>query len=301
MNLLSLMDWKKEDLTGVLDISEEIRGQLTDDLKGKTAAMLFEKPSTRTRVSFEVGIHQMGGHPMYMDATTTQLSRGESVRDMASVMSRYVDLFIARVNSQKFLDEFAEWSGIPVINALSDLYHPCQALADVLTICRSRGPGKMKVAFVGDGNNNVTHSLMLASSLLGYEMWVASPGDFGPDASVVRKAVSNHEDNGGGLNITDDAGEAVRNADVITTDVWVSMGREDRDERIEALTPYQVNASLVQGAKKDFIFLHCLPAHVGQEVTGEVIYGKNSLVFDQAENRLHAQKGLMRLLMSKQI
>ncbi len=292
MHLLSLMNWKPEELKEVLRLSSGMRGKLTEDLRGKTAALLFEKPSTRTRVSFEVGIFQMGGYPLYMDASTTQLSRGETVRDMALVMSRYVDLFIARVYSHSFLEEFARWSSIPVINALSDRFHPCQALADVLTM-EEKKTGKLKVAFVGDGNNNVTHSLMLAACMLGHEVWVGCPKKYAPEKDVVKAA--------GNVVVTEDPVEAVDDADVVYTDVWVSMGREDREERLEAFKEYQVNSRLVSHAKKNYIFMHCLPAHIGQEVTEDVIYSKNSVVFDQAENRLHAQKGLIRYLMRKQI
>ena len=288
-HLLSLVDWKTDEIKNVLRLSEEMRGKQSKDLQGKSASMLFEKPSTRTRVSFEVGIVQMGGHPMYMDASSTQLSRGESARDMALVMARYVDLFIARVRSHKFLEEFAKWSSIPVINALSDRFHPCQALADVLTIQRKK-QGKLKISFVGDGNNNVTHSLMLAAGKLGHEVWVGCPKKYNPEKDITRTT---------GTVVTDDPVEAVKNADVVYTDVWVSMGRKDFEERLEAFKPYQVNPALVDHAKKDYLFMHCLPAHIGQEVTKEVIYSGNSVVFDQAENRLHAQKGLIRHLMGQ--
>lgn len=298
-HMLSLMDWSQEELLEVLKLSEEMRDKHTHDLKGKTATMLFEKPSTRTRVSFEVGIAHMSGHPMYMDATTSQMSRGESTKDMALVMNRYVDMFVARVNSHKFLVEFAKWSKMPVINALSDLFHPCQALADVLTMKRKKGDDKLVVSFVGDGDNNVTHSLMLASSLLGYEMRVGCPDKFRPNASVIAKCKQNHQKYGGELTITTDPIEAVRETDVVYADVWVSMGRDDTDERLKIFEKYQINSELVKNAKQDYVFMHCLPAHIGQEVTEDIIYSKQSVVFDQAENRLHAQKGLMKFLLSE--
>lgn len=294
-NMLSLMDWSRAELLDVLDLAEEMREKISSEFKGKSVVTLYEKPSTRTRVSFEAGIVEMGGHPMYIDASTTQLSRGESVKDMALVLDRYVEMFVARVYKHEFLEEYAKWSKKPVINALSDRFHPCQALADVLTIIRKK-KGKVKVAFIGDGNNNVTHSLMLASSLLGFDMAVGCPKELTPDQEVVEKAAKNHQENGGSLTITNDPEEAAKDADVIYADVWVSMGNTDREKRLEILKPYQVNESLVSRAKPDYIFMHCLPAHIGEEVTKKVIYSKNSVVFDQAENRLHAQKGLMKYL-----
>ncbi len=296
-HLLTLADWKRKDVEEVLSAARKLKpvrdGSL---LRNRTLLLLFEKPSTRTRVSFEVAISQLGGRSIYMDSRTSQLSRGESLRDTAQVLSRYVDFITARVYRQSALEELARWAEIPVINALSDLYHPCQGIGDMMTIMEKKGNGKLKIAFVGDGNNNVTHSLMLIASLFGHDMWVASPQGYEPNGSVVKKAIENHLHHGGDLELTDDPVEAVRDADVVYTDVWVSMGREDAKERMEALRPYQVNANLVKHAKKDHIFMHCLPAHAGQEVTQEVLYSKNSVVFDQAENRLHAQKGILAYL-----
>lgn len=300
-DFLSLMGWNQDDLIEVLEKSAELKasGRGTELLKGKSVLMLFEKPSTRTRVSFEVGVGQMGGQVIYMDKSSSQMSRGESLKDTALVLSRYVDGIVSRVFSHRTLEQMAEHGSIPVVNALSDLYHPCQALADVLTMREHKGEQRLKVAFVGDGNNNVTHSLMLASSLLGYEMAVASPPECPPNSLVVKQALENHKKYGGDLEITDNPTEAVRGADAVHTDTWMSMGIPDEEKamRIEMLKPFQVNRTLMNRAKNDAVFMHCLPAHVGEEVTPEVIYGRWSVVYDQAENRLHTEKGLMALLM----
>jgi len=297
-HLLSLVGWNRKEVEVVLELAIKLKTKPDKLLQDKILLLLFEKPSTRTRVSFEVAMAQLGGRSIYMDKQTSQLARGESLKDTALVLSRYVDFITARVFRQKTLEEMAKYASIPVINALSDMYHPCQALGDMLTIWEKKGRRKLKIAFVGDGNNNVTHSLMLISSLFGHEMWVASPPGYEPNGFVVKRAIENNIESGGDLELTNDPVEAVKNADVVYTDVWVSMGRSDVEERLDAFKSYQVNSELVKHAKKDFIFMHCLPAHVGQEVTKGVIYGKNSVVFDQAENRLHAQKGLLVYLSS---
>ncbi|HDR53834.1 MAG TPA: ornithine carbamoyltransferase [archaeon] len=300
VHFLSLERWNQDMLLEVLGRATVLKPERRlRILEGRTLLMLFEKPSTRTRVSFEVAMGQLGGRTIYMDSQNSQISRGESFRDTAEVLSRYVDVISARVNSHKTLEELSEFSQIPVINALSDLFHPCQALADVMTMREHGGEGRLKVAFVGDGHNNVTHSLILACSLLGYEMMVASPYDSAPNSMVVKRALENHKKYGGDLEIVEDPEEAVENADAVYTDTWMSMGipESEKRERLEKFASYRVDANLMAKARPDAVFMHCLPAHVGEEVTPEVIYGRWSVVYDQAENRLHTQKSLISWLL----
>jgi ornithine carbamoyltransferase len=268
-------------------------------LAGRSLVMFFEKSSTRTRLSFEIGMTQLGGHAVYLDRESSQLSRGESIEDTARVVSRYADLMMARVYAHESVSKLAAHASIPVINGLSDEEHPCQSMADLFTIAEQRGRVRgTRIAYVGDGNNNVTHSLMLGAARLGANICVASPPSLQPDGRYVDLARRNGEATGASVGITDDPIEAVRDADVVYTDVWVSMGREsDRAERISVLQPYQVNAGLVRHARPDYLFMHCLPAHVGEEVRPDVAYGPNSVIFDQAENRLHVQKALMLFLL----
>ena len=270
-----------------------------DELAGRSLVMFFEKSSTRTRLSFEIGMTQLGGHAVYVDRDSSQLSRGESLEDTARVVSRYADLMMARVNAHATVATLAAHADIPVINGLSDEEHPCQSMTDLFTIREHRGALEgVKIAFVGDGQNNVTHSLMIAGAQLGARVWVAAPNDLQPDPHYVDLARRVASD-GGAVTVTDDPREAARDADVIYADVWVSMGREaERDARIARLSAYQVNAQLMALARSDAIFMHCLPAHVGEEVTKDVAYGPRSVIFDQAENRLHVQKALMAFLFS---
>lgn len=270
----------------------------SNDLRGRSLVMFFEKSSTRTRLSFEIGMTQLGGHAVYLDRESSQLSRGESVADMARVVSRYADLIMARVYAHQTLVELAEYATVPVINGLSDDEHPCQVLADLFTVIEYKGRvDGLKIAYVGDGDNNVAHSLLLGTTQLGVHVAIGSPSELQPQSRFVECARKSAAQFGGSVTITTDPREAVDGADVVYTDVWVSMGREgDHTHRLELLAPYQVNAQLVATAKPDFLFMHCLPAHIGQEVTADVAYGPRSVIFDEAENRLHVQKALMLFL-----
>jgi ornithine carbamoyltransferase len=261
--------------------------------------MIFEKPSTRTRVSFEVGMRQLGGSSVYMNWNDMQLSRGESIKDTAKTLERYVDGIVARVYKHSDLVELARQAKIPVINGLSDLHHPCQALADMYTI---RGKKKtlrdLKFAYVGDAGSNVAHSLILACTKLGMNMYVACPEAYQPKKDVLKLAEQNSKTFWDTFKIVPTVKQAVTNADIVYTDTWVSMGEEaEAKKREKALRPYQVNSATVKLAKKDCLVMHCLPAQRGHEITDEVIDGPNSVVFDQAENRLHVQKALLTMLM----
>ncbi|NYT20159.1 MAG: ornithine carbamoyltransferase [Methanosarcinales archaeon] len=299
-HLLSMTDLTSDEIIEILDMAEDlkekrIRGKVTDLLKNKSLAMIFEKSSTRTRVSFEVAMSDLGGHSIYLNARDIQIGRGETVSDTSQVLSRYVSGITARVNSHKTVVDLAEHSQVPVINALSDLEHPCQILADFLTIREYKNSLKgLKFAWIGDGNN-VCNSLILGCALVGMEIAVACPEGYEPNADIVAKG----RELGGNINITNDPQEAARDADVLYTDVWVSMGDEDeRDKRLSDLADYQINSELVSLSKHDVIVMHCLPAHRGEEISAEVMEGPHSVVFDQAENRLHAQKALILKLMA---
>jgi ornithine carbamoyltransferase len=258
--------------------------------------MIFEKPSTRTRVSFETAMRELGGNAIYLSASELQLARGETIEDTARTLSRYVDGIMARVYEHWKLERLAQYSRVPVINGLSDLHHPCQALADVMTIMEKKGRDitKLKIVFVGDGGDNVLHSLMLAIGILGGKIVISSPPGYEPHPSVVKLF---YEHATGTFEIERDPYKAVEGADVVYTDVWVSMGQErEREKRVRDLQPYRVTVDLMSRAKKDAIFMHCLPARRGEEVVDEVIDGRWSVVWDQAENRKHAQKGLLALI-----
>ncbi len=261
--------------------------------------MFFEKASTRTRLSFEIGMTQLGGHAVYLDRESSQLSRGESVPDTARVVSRYADIMMARVNEHATVQALADAASIPVINGLSDEEHPCQSMADLFTMLEHKGRVEgLTVAYVGDGNNNVTHSLMLGVTQLGGYMRVAAPPSLQPAERYVEVARANAAQWGGSVEVMTDPVRAVSGADVVYTDVWVSMGRETgREDRLLTLEPYRVDEKLVRHAADDYIFMHCLPAHIGEEVTGDVAYGPHSVIFDEAENRLHVQKALMAYLL----
>ena len=301
-SLASLYDLRKEEIEQVLKTSKLLkfrclRGEKPPLLKGKTLVMIFEKPSTRTRVSFEVGIWQLGGYALYLSAGDLQLGRRETIADTAQVLSRYVDGIIARVFAHKTILDLVKYSTVPVINGLSDFTHPCQGLADLFTIYEKKGRfGGLKLAYVGDGNN-VAHSLLYGCSKVGMNITLACPKGYEPNSKVVLEAKAEGRRSGCRVNVTNDPREAVRGADVIYTDVWASMGKEkEREQRIKIFRPYQINGRLVKGAKKDYLFMHCLPAHRGEEVTDEVADSKNSVIFDQAENKLHTQKALMALI-----
>jgi ornithine carbamoyltransferase len=271
----------------------------TEVLKGKTLAMIFEKSSTRTRVSFETGIYQLGGVGMYFSSRDLQIGRGETIHDTAKVLSRYVDGIMARTFSYQTILELAKYSSVPVINGLTDYDHPCQVLADLFTIYEKKGILKgLTLTYLGDGNN-VLHSLIQGCVKVGMNLTYASPGGYKPLESVVEEANLTAKQTGSIIKSTDDPVEAVKNTDVIYTDVWVSMGQEEeKEKRLKDLRKYQLNSELLSKAGKDVLVMHCLPAHRGEEITDEVIDGPNSVVFDEAENRLHTQKAIMKLLMA---
>lgn len=304
-DLLALCDFTPQEINFMLDFAAELKqkqkqGESHELLKGLTLAMIFQKSSTRTRVSFEVGMFQLGGHALYLNANDLQLGRGESIADTGQVLSRFVDGIMIRTFNQSDVEELAEYASVPVINGLTDLLHPCQILADLLTVKEHKGSLEgLKLAYVGDGNN-VCHSLLYGCAKTGMHISVAAPEGYQPLEEIVSAARRDAVETGGKVVITTDPNEAVSQADVVVTDVWASMGQEsEQQSRIKVFEPYQVNERLVSGAAKDYIFLHCLPAHRGEEVAAEVIDGSHSVVFDEAENRLHAQKAIMSLLMSK--
>jgi ornithine carbamoyltransferase len=297
-DLISITD-VRADLLDIIDMAIFLKkksrlGEVFEPLKNKSLAMIFEKPSTRTRVSFEVAMTQLGGHALYLSPRDMQLGRGETIEDTARVLSRYVDAIVYRAYDNKMVRKLAEHATVPVINALDDREHPCQIVADLMTIMEKKGRFRgRKLAYVGDGNN-VANSLLLGSAIVGMDMYLACPEGYEPPVEVVKRAKDIAEETGAEIVITHDPVEAVRDADVVYTDVWVSMGDEAEKERRERdFAPYQVNEDLVKHAKPDYIFMHCLPAHRGYEVTDEVIDSKNSVVFDEAENRLHAQKAIL--------
>ncbi len=291
-------DWSRDELLEVLDLADDLkrRQQAREEhhlLPGRTLGMIFQKPSTRTRVSFEVGIYQLGGTGLYLSAGDLQLGRGETIKDTAVVLSRYLDAIMIRTFAQSDVEELAANASIPVINGLTDSAHPCQALADVMTIRERFGRLEgLKVAYLGDGNN-VCASLMVACAKLGMEFVAATPPGYRPDEEVVRIA----RDAGGTVELSDDPRAAVEGADVLYTDVWTSMGQEaEHEQRLQDLAGFGIDADLVKRAGDSAIVLHCLPAHYGEEITEDVLYGPRSAVWDQAENRLHAQKALMALV-----
>ena len=291
-------DWSRDELESVLDLAGALkeahkRREAHALLPGRTLGMIFQKPSTRTRVSFEVGIAQLGGVGLYLAAGDLQLGRGETIKDTANVLSRYLDAIMIRTFAQADVEELAANASIPVINGLTDASHPCQALADVMTIRERFGRfDGLKVVYLGDGNN-VCASLMVACAKLGMEFVAATPPGYRPDEEVVRIA----RDTGGTVELSDDPRAAVEGADVLYTDVWTSMGQEaEREQRLQDLAGFGIDADLVKRAGDSAIVLHCLPAHYGEEITEDVLYGPQSAVWDQAENRLHAQKALMALV-----
>ncbi|MGC9126328.1 MAG: ornithine carbamoyltransferase [Thermoplasmata archaeon] len=294
-DLVSITD-VKDDLLDIINLGIEIKKNPRNYmhvLEGKSLAMIFEKPSTRTRTSFEVAMTQLGGHALYMSPRDMQLGRGETIEDTAKVLSRYVDAIVYRAFDHRMVVALAKNSTVPVINALDDVEHPAQIIADLMTILEKKGRLKgLKISFIGDGNN-VANSLMLGSAIVGADFYIASPRGYEIKEEYVKIARS-IAGNRSRIVLTNDPVEAAKDADVIYTDVWVSMGEEEeREKRERDFKDYQVNLSLVKHAKRDYIFMHCLPAHRGLEVTGDVIDGPNSVVFDEAENRLHAQKALL--------
>jgi ornithine carbamoyltransferase len=301
-DLLSIVDLGPDELRGVLDLAVRMKQNGCPQLlQGKTLALVFEKASLRTRVSFDVAMHQLGGHAIYLSQAEVGLGQRESVADIARVLSRYVDAIAARTFAQSTLEALAKYSSVPVINALSDDEHPCQAAADLLTIYEKKGRlAGLRLAFVGDGNN-VAASLAQGSAMLGMNFAIASPDGYGLPGPVLGQAERLAALTGASIELPAVPEEAVRGADIVYTDVWTSMGQEDqRRERLQAFAAYQVNERLLSMAAPDAIFMHDLPAHRGEETVDEVIDGPQSVVFDQAENRLHAQRAILALLMGEE-
>ncbi len=293
-DLLDLTDLTKVEIKDIINLAEDIKEnpqKYNSKLKGKTLLMIFEKASLRTRISFEVGMTQLGGHAIYYNVATSPMGKGESIQDTAKTASRYVDLIMARIKHADII-QIAEHSRVPVINAMTDFTHPCQILGDFLTIKEKKGSLEgLKLAFVGDGNNNIVHSLLYGCPLVGIKLAIATPNEYKPQSSVVETARAI----GGEITVTTNALEAVKDADIVMADTWVSyyVPQVEKDARLKIFKAYQVTEELFKNAKEDAIFMHCLPAVRGMEMTKEVIDGPQSVVFDQAENRLHIQKAIM--------
>jgi len=302
-NFLSIADFTRAELSGILvDARRLKKSRFSRALAGRTVGLIFQKPSTRTAVSFAVGVVQLGGHPLILNADVLQIKRGESPRDTGRVLSRYLDAIVIRANLHADVVEMADVAAIPVISGLTDLEHPCQALADLMTIMEHRKMRQPKdlagfrLTYVGDGNN-VAHSLMLAAGLFGMTIRVACPRGYEPKPEYVHKALAFAAESGGKIEILRDPSAAAAGADALYTDVWTSMGQEaEMQKRRDVFAPYQVNAVLLAKAKKGALVLHCLPAHRGEEITEDVLEGPNSVIFDQAENRLHVQKAVLAAL-----
>lgn len=303
-DFLSLADFQTDEILYLLKEAKELKnlqkqGKPHPYLSGKVLGMIFEKSSTRTRVSFEVGMLQLGGHAIFLSSKDLQLGRGESISDTAKVLSRYVDCIMIRTFSHESVDELAKHSSVPVINGLTDLHHPTQVMADLLTILEHKGQlSDLKICYLGDGNNNMAHSLLEGAVKVGMHIRVASPSGYMPNERITKQAIEVGKQTGSTVMITNDPLEAIKEADVVVTDVWTSMGQEaESEQRLKVFQSFQVNEELCKHAKNDYIFLHCLPAHRGEEVTAEILDGPHSVVFDEAENRLHAQKAILKLLL----
>ena len=302
-DLISLHDLTSNEVKNLLSLGLKLKDELKKGiphpiLKGKTLGMIFTKSSTRTRVSFEVGMTQLGGYPLFLSSNDIQLGRGETIHDTAKVLERYLDGIMIRTYAHSDVIELAEEADIPVINALTDLLHPCQVLADLMTAYEHKGKLEgLKFAYIGDGNN-MAHSIMYGCAKVGVNCAIATPDDYQCDASVVENAKEDFKSSSAELLLTNDPEKAIAGADIVYTDTWVSMGMEaEKAERQRVFMPYQVNKALFEKAAKDAIFMHCLPAYRGFEVTEDVIDGPQSVIFDEAENRLHAQKAVMATLM----
>lgn len=314
-DLISVSDLTSADILNIFSAANLLKNKKVEKeytlLRGKTLAMIFQKPSTRTRTSFEVGMQQLGGHPLFLSGQELQLKRGETMSDTAKTLSRYVDILLIRAYKHDDIIELAKYSTVPVINGLSDLEHPCQVLSDIYTIIESKillkqnkkiidrkfwdepGLNGIKLTYIGDGNN-MANSILLACALMGIKLTVCTPQGYEPDSKIIEQSQKIAQNTGSTIELSNDPLKAVANSDVLYTDVWVSMGAEtEQDKRKRDLKPYQVNQGLVDKAKKDVIIMHCLPAHRGEEITGEVLDGPRSIVFDQAENRLYVQKAIM--------
>ena len=301
-HFLCLTDWTAAELDAIFALTKELKDKQKQGiahplLAGKTLGMIFEKSSTRTRISFEVGMYQLGGHALFLSSSNTQLGRGEPIKDTARVMSRYVDGIMIRTFSQEGIEELARYADVPVINALTDSYHPCQVMADLFTVIEHKGSYKDLVyCWIGDGNN-MAHSWINAAAVLGFELRIATPKGYEPDAAVVERA----EKMGANIVYTNDPLQAAWGADVLNTDVWASMGQEQEQlQREKDFVGFQINDEVIDAADGDCLVLHCLPAHRGEEITDDVIEGRHSVVFDEAENRLHVQKAIMATLMNKE-
>jgi len=300
-DFLDLSQWSALELEAIFDLTRDLkakqkRGETHHLLAGKTLGMIFEKSSTRTRVSFEVGMYQLGGHALFLSSGTTQMGRGEPIEDTARVMSRYVDGLMVRTYSHEAVEQLAKHATIPVINGLTDLTHPCQVMADLFTVMEHKGRIRdLSYCWIGDGNN-MAHSWINAAAVFGFELRIATPAGYEPDAAIVKRA----EEMGARILYTRDPFEAARGADVLNTDVWASMGQEQEQKiREQAFKGFQINADIMKVADAGAIVLHCLPAHRGEEISHEVIESAQSVVFDEAENRLHVQKAIMATLMGQ--
>ncbi len=303
-HLISIYDLSLEEIEKILNLSEKLKRQTKEGvqhhlLKGKTLGMIFTKSSTRTRVSFEVGMYQLGGYPLFLSSNDIQLGRGETIYDTAQVLSRFIDGIMIRTFKHSDVEELAKYGNVPVINGLTDLMHPCQILADLFTVYEHKGTLKgLKMAYLGDGNN-VANSLLHGCAKVGMDISVATPKGFECDKQITYEAQQDARTSGSKITLTEDPEEAIKDADVVYTDTWVSMGQESEKEfRTKLFAPYQVNGKLFSKAKEDAIFLHCLPAYRDYEVTSEIIDGPQSVVFDEAENRMHVQKAIMAILMA---
>ncbi len=303
-DFLTIHDLSPDEVEHVLDLAAHLKAMQASGvphryLEGQTLGMIFEKSSTRTRVSFEVGMYQLGGSALFLSSHDTQLGRGEPIKDTAKVLSRYLDGIMIRTFAHETAEELAKWADIPVINALTDLLHPCQVMADLLTMREHKGKNlsELKVAFVGDGNN-MANSYLYGAAKTGMTLTVATPKTHQPNKTILKNAMKDAKETGAKLILTDDPMEAVKDADVIVTDTWASMGQEaEHDKRKKIFAPYQVNKALLKKADRRAIVMHCLPAYRGEEITDEVFEANAGVIFDEAENRLHAQKAIMTLLM----
>ncbi|MGA7838703.1 MAG: ornithine carbamoyltransferase [Ignavibacteriaceae bacterium] len=302
-SLISINDLSLEEIYQVFELSKNLKekvitGQPHRVLEGKTLGMIFAKPSTRTRISFEVGIYQLGGIGLYFNQNDLQLKKSENISDTAKVLSRYLSGIMIRTFDHQDVVDLAKYGSIPIINGLTDLLHPCQVLTDLFTILeKKRELRGLKLAYVGDGNN-MAHSLLHGCSKVGMDIAIATPSGYKPDSEIVKNSEANAKYMGSKIEILDNPVEAVKDADIIYTDVWASMGQEkESDERKKQFAAYQVNPAMVKNAKDDYLFMHCLPAHRGDEVVNEVADSPNSVIFDEAENRLHVQKAIMALVM----
>ncbi len=302
-DLVSIADLSLDDIREIFNLAKDLKakGELEDSpLKGKSLGLVFQKPSTRTRVSFEVGMAQLGGGVVYLGPDEVGLGKREDTKDVARTLSRYLDGIVARTFSHQVVLELAEFATIPVINGLSDLLHPCQVLSDLYTIEEKKGRFKgIKLAFIGDGNN-ICHSLLYGCSKVGLDLSIATPEGYEPKKEVLEPSLVEAAKSGTKIEVTNDPHNAIKDADIVYTDVWISMGKErEYKKRLKAFRSFQVNLDLLKGAKSDYLIMHCLPAHRGEEITDEVVDSPQSIVFDQAENRLHVQKAILLLLLKE--